>query len=206
MGFFCVMSLETSGPNEGDICAIGMVKIVDGELGDKHVSLVCPPAEKIWNTEVHGLARRDVRDCPSFKNLWPSISKSMEGADAFVAHNAAHVREVLYGACRHGLKAPKAPFSCTAKGGRSVPRASLSRAGRRVRGFRHPPERIRDPGQRESLCRNLPALFAHGHAPEGHGARGAEGEKGALSHGIRPPGANGIFKRNPGVRHAGVRQ
>lgn len=101
----------------GDICVICKVKIKDGEIGDKHVSLVCPPSEKSRSIKVHGLGWRDVRDYPSFRNLWPFISKLMERADAFVARNAVHVREVLYGACRQsGFKAPEAPFCCTAKG------------------------------------------------------------------------------------------
>lgn len=120
MGVFCVLSLETGGPNEGDIFAIGMMKIVDGEIGDKFVSLVCPPTKNAWFAEPLGLTWRDVRDFPSLANLWPHVTKFMDGADAFVAHDAFRVRESLHAACgQFRLSAPKAPFYCTAKGART---------------------------------------------------------------------------------------
>lgn len=119
MGFFCAIDFETSGPNEGDVCAVALVKIEGAKLVDRFVSLVCPPSSDVWYTHVHGLTWRDLHDKPTFPQLWPRIARFVEGAEGFVAHNASFDRRVLYGACRHfGLPAPTAPFYCTVKGSR----------------------------------------------------------------------------------------
>lgn len=119
MGFFCAIDFETSGPNEGDVCAIGMVKIEDGRLTDTFVSLVRPPSSFVQYTYVHGLTWSKLCNKPTFPVLWPKIEAFMAGAEGFVAHNAPFDRGVLYGACRHfGLAAPTAPFYCTVKGSR----------------------------------------------------------------------------------------
>lgn len=128
MGFFCAIDFETSGPNEGDVCAIGMVKIEDGRLKDSFVSLVRPPSRYVQYTHVHGLTWNNLYDKPTFPQLWPKIAAFMAGAEGFVAHNASFDRGVLSGACRHfGLPAPTAPFYCTVKGSRRALRLPSNR-------------------------------------------------------------------------------
>lgn len=70
-------------------CAIGMVKVVNGQIVQKYYSLINPiPDERTTdNTAVHGITREMVASAPRFKDLWPLIVKITAGS-ILESHNA----------------------------------------------------------------------------------------------------------------------
>ena len=61
-----------------------------------------------------GLHWADVRDAPTFGELWPVLRSWIEDAEFLAAHNASFDSSVLRACCvTHGVLAPRMPFTCT---------------------------------------------------------------------------------------------
>lgn len=141
MGAVVALDFETSDRYADSACALGMTKIEGGRLSHWY-SLIRPPRPHVCFTEIHGLTWADLKDQPTFAELWPEISAFLSGAALLVAHNASFDRRVLYGCCaRYGLEAPATPFACTVKGSR--------------RGLRLPHNRLND------VCAHLGIELEH---------------------------------------------
>jgi DNA polymerase-3 subunit epsilon len=113
------LDFETADNGADSACAIGMVRIVDETITDALYSLIRPPRRRMLYTWVHGLCWNDVKDAPSFAEVWPSLRDFMQDAEHLVAHNASFDRRVLHGCCAAaGLTPPALPFLCTLKGSR----------------------------------------------------------------------------------------
>ena len=91
-------------------------------------TLIRPPSPVILFTWVHGLTWEDLRNAPTFPEVWPEMASFMDGASGLVAHNATFDRSVLYGCCESfGCPYPGLPFYDTLKGARrSLPPGSKS--------------------------------------------------------------------------------
>lgn len=117
----CVVALdfETSDKYADSACALGMTRVENGSVTASWYSLIRPPRQKVYFTEIHGLTWEMLKDQPTFRELWPDIRNFLAGARLLVAHNATFDRRVLLGCCRaFGLEAPCLPFACTVKGSR----------------------------------------------------------------------------------------
>lgn len=113
------LDFETSGSYAGCACALGMVKIEDLQITETFYSLIRPLSRRIHYTHVHGLTWKDLKDAPSFRELWPDIWQFMKGADYFMAHNASFDRSVMAGCCiAFSQDVPAQQFLCTLKGSR----------------------------------------------------------------------------------------
>ncbi len=78
--------------------------------------LIRPPTREFVFTGIHGLTWNDVRQAPTFADLWPGLSTALADADFVVAHNAAFDRGVLHACCAtYGLEPPSLAFRCTVK-------------------------------------------------------------------------------------------
>lgn len=65
-------------------------------------------------THIHGLTWNDVRDSPSFGELWPELRHLLDAADFLVAHNASFDSRVLRACCtRADIPQPRYKFRCT---------------------------------------------------------------------------------------------
>lgn len=120
---FTAIDFETANQNSGSVCAVGLIKVQDGEVVDTASSLVRNPDGgpfNYFNTRVHGITAADVSDAPSWRDLWPRIVDFV-GEDSLLAHNAAFDRRVWQAACELSqLRAPNATFYCTLRLARRV--------------------------------------------------------------------------------------
>ena len=87
-----------------------------GEIVDSRVFLIRPPTPEFVFTYIHGIEWRDVRDAPTFGELWPRIEPLFREAEFLAAHNAPFDRGVLAACCaRYRVAAPRQAFECTVR-------------------------------------------------------------------------------------------
>lgn len=93
---FTAIDFELATAAYTSVCAVGIVKVVDGVIVEQFHSLVRPPKnEYMWQTtRVHGLKAKDTASAPSFLELFPEIQPYLSDAK-MVAHNEKFDREVL---------------------------------------------------------------------------------------------------------------
>jgi DNA polymerase III subunit epsilon len=86
---FTALDIETADNSNHFICQIGLVKVVNGIITEKYMSLVKPPDNfySFHNIQIHGINPEMTKESPSFKDLWPRISHFFEG-QLVVCHNA----------------------------------------------------------------------------------------------------------------------
>lgn len=111
------IDFETANQDRGSACAVGLVRVVDGEVVDRYTTLIRPPEPVAYfsrhNTAVHGITAADVADAPGWETVRPRILEFADGG-ALVAHNAAFDMGVLRQACGHtGLDLPALDYACT---------------------------------------------------------------------------------------------
>ncbi|MDA8389189.1 MAG: 3'-5' exonuclease [Gammaproteobacteria bacterium] len=111
---FLALDFETASRSRTSACALGLVAVSDNGIVTAETFLIRPPRPHFEFTHIHGLTWEDVREAPTFAELWPRISTYLEQADFLVAHNAPFDQGVLGRCCEHyGLRAPERPFFCT---------------------------------------------------------------------------------------------
>lgn len=111
------IDFETANQDRGSACAVGLVKVRDGVIEDRHTTLIRPPAGLDFfsrhNIAVHGITPDDVADAPSWEAVHARIVEFADG-DPLVAHNAPFDMGVLTQACaRTGLASPAWAYACT---------------------------------------------------------------------------------------------
>ncbi|MFQ5890876.1 MAG: 3'-5' exonuclease [Gemmatimonadota bacterium] len=118
---FVAIDFETADYEPDSACAIGLVRVEDGEIVARYHHLIRPPRRAFVFTDLHGISWKDVRGQPTFSRLWPELTEFWRGADFFAAHNAAFDRSVLQACCtRAGLRPPAKDFTCTVELSRRV--------------------------------------------------------------------------------------
>ncbi len=114
MTHFVAIDFETANYRSDSACAVGLVKVINGEIVDKAVHLIRPPTREFVFTYIHGLTWKDVAKADDFGTLWPRLEHFMEGAKFLVAHNSSFDKGVLHACCAtYGIQAPSLPFHCT---------------------------------------------------------------------------------------------
>ncbi|MDE3722202.1 exonuclease domain-containing protein [Nocardiopsis sp. N85] len=111
------IDFETANQDRGSACAVGLVKVRDGVIVDRHTTLIRPPAGIDFfshhNIAVHGITPADVADAPTWETVHGRIVEFADG-DPLVAHNAPFDMGVLVRACAHtGLAHPDWDYACT---------------------------------------------------------------------------------------------
>lgn len=96
MKSFVAIDFETAQPVRHSLCAIGMVKVVDGVIIQRVFSLIRPPDNEysIHNTDVHGIKAEHSLNAPEFIEIFPLI-KTMIHNNHVVCHNASFDLDVL---------------------------------------------------------------------------------------------------------------
>ncbi|MCL2805382.1 MAG: 3'-5' exonuclease [Treponema sp.] len=113
---FVSIDFETAKYSQESACAIGLVKFIDGKASDSFYSLIRPPILYIRPdfTKLHGIKVNDVRDAPTFADLWESVIKPFIGAFPLAAHNAAFDMGVLKAVLGwYKLDIPPLSYFCT---------------------------------------------------------------------------------------------
>lgn len=115
----CAIDFETSGYEAYRSCALGMTRIENGVIGESYYTLIRPPAGEVLFSHIHCLTWDDLKDAPTFREVWPNIAEFLKGVDFLVAHNAPFDRKVYYASLEKFELTPiRLPFLCTLKGSR----------------------------------------------------------------------------------------
>jgi len=110
---FTALDFETANSSRTSICSIGLVRVEDGRITRKIHSLVNPLQPfQYWNTQIHGISAFDVRDAPTFPEIWERLGGFF--GDVVVAHNAAFDISCLKQTIeKYGLEYPHFSYFCT---------------------------------------------------------------------------------------------
>ncbi len=113
---FCAIDFETACYQQASACAVGIVRVRGGVIGETFYSLIKPPEGMEilpWFTRIHGITQKDVRNAPDFVELWQRFREFI-GDDLLVAHNSSFDRTVLSRCLEYyGIDFPVPRFECT---------------------------------------------------------------------------------------------
>lgn len=111
---FAAIDFETADHGRDSACAVGVVRVEDGQIVSRLRRLIRPPRREFFFTYIHGLSWSDCAEAPTFAQLWPELSSALAGVDFLAAHNAPFDKGVLSACCGvAGVPAPPQPFVCT---------------------------------------------------------------------------------------------
>ena len=81
---FTAIDFETATGYRNSACAIGLVRVENGEIIDTFCSLIQPPGNEYWggNIGVHGIRPADTRDAPTFEELFPRLNIKLNHHEA----------------------------------------------------------------------------------------------------------------------------
>ena len=113
---FVAIDFETAMYSRESACSVGLVRFEDGKAVDTFYSLIRPPKLYIRPdfTEIHGLTVDDVKDAPTFAEIWDSGVMPFIGDFPLAAHNAPFDMSVLSAVLDwYKLEIPALPYFCT---------------------------------------------------------------------------------------------
>ena len=77
---FIAIDVETANSDYSSICQIGIANYRDGEIHETWSSLVNPEAYfDSFNTSIHGIKEKDVKEAPTFDKIYKEIKERIEG-------------------------------------------------------------------------------------------------------------------------------
>ena len=114
---FTTIDFETANGSPASPCAVGLVKVVDGQIVDSFLALFKPPYPNNWfhegNIRVHGIRPSDVADAPDWEQILPLMLDFIDG-DVLVAHNAPFDMGVLSKSAEAvSFELPKLYYGCS---------------------------------------------------------------------------------------------
>ena len=119
---FVAIDFETANRERNSACSVAVVEVRDGKLYDSYYTLIRPPEMRFDMNciMVHGIYPKDVKDQPTFADIWPELNARLAGK-IVVAHNASFDMGVLR-ACieTYHLPKPKFHYFCTVQMARRV--------------------------------------------------------------------------------------
>ncbi|WP_291727986.1 exonuclease domain-containing protein [Bernardetia sp.] len=99
MNNFVAIDVETANPDFSSICQIGIAHFENGEVVKKWSSLVNPEVYfDSFNTGIHNINESDIKDTPTFKDLYQEISEQIK--DKIVVHHTAFDKIAINRACQ----------------------------------------------------------------------------------------------------------
>jgi len=127
MDNFVAIDVETANHIPTSICAIGAVKVINGNISDCFYHLVKPEPNwyiKKFSEEIHGIYPNDTCNEPLFNQIWLELAEFI-GDLPLVAHNKSFDERCIRETCRHyNIEFPKNKFYCTLnKARQEIPRS-----------------------------------------------------------------------------------
>lgn len=121
---FTAIDFETANGSRGSACAVGLAKVVGGEVVDVARHLIRPPSGvgsfSPRNVAVHGIRARDVAGAPGWVDVYDLV-RGFAGGDTLVAHNAPFDMSVLVAVSRAcGFEPDRPPVVCTLAASRAL--------------------------------------------------------------------------------------
>ncbi len=118
---FTAIDFETANPRRYSACAVGLVRVEGGCIVEKRAFFIRPPERWFRFTHIHGITWDDVKDAPTFRDIWPDIEPLLSAGDFLAAHNAPFDRSVLLKTCEfYRITPPPLEFRCTVQIARKV--------------------------------------------------------------------------------------
>jgi DNA polymerase-3 subunit epsilon len=113
---FAAIDFETADYGRDSACAVAVVRVEKLRIVERVHYYIRPPRRNFVFSYLHGISWNDVVDAPTFRQLWPSLRKTLDGIDFLAAHNASFDQSVLRTCCQQArLTAPAFPFRCTVR-------------------------------------------------------------------------------------------
>ncbi len=111
---YTAFDVETPNRYQHSICSIGLVHVEPGKEPISVFYLINPEeAFDEANISIHGIRPADVKDAPTFLEVWDRISDWFTNG-IVVAHNAAFDLSILQKTLeRHELPVPDFYYTCT---------------------------------------------------------------------------------------------
>ncbi|MDR7190787.1 DNA polymerase-3 subunit epsilon [Microbacterium sp. BE35] len=121
---FTAIDFETANSSNASACAVGLVRVRDGEIVDRTGWLIRPPAgHDVFfelNVRIHGIRPEDVVDAAPWSRQLADIV-AFAADDILVAHNAGFDMAVLKRACdATGDECPPYRYACSLQVARRV--------------------------------------------------------------------------------------
>ncbi|MBD3942347.1 3'-5' exonuclease [Microbacterium sp. NEAU-LLC] len=121
---FTAIDFETANSSNASACAVGLVRVRDGEVVDKTGWLIRPPAgHDVFfdlNVRIHGIQPEDVVDAAGWSEQLADLV-AFTGDDVLVAHNAGFDMAVIKRACdATGDECPPYRYACSLQVARKV--------------------------------------------------------------------------------------
>lgn len=113
---FCAIDFETATHERNSACELGICIVQDSRIVETKTWLIKPPSFPYFNpfnVDVHGILPDDVKDAPTFDEIWYEVEEMMYGT-LMIAHNAGFDAGVLRGCLNHyGMFTPKLNYLCS---------------------------------------------------------------------------------------------
>jgi DNA polymerase III subunit epsilon len=110
---YVAFDVETATKDPSSVCAIGLAMIDGRRVVERSSYLIRPPKPDFEYTWIHGIGANDLREKPSFHELWPRLKQYFENRFV-IAHNAdfdvSALRHVLD---RYSISRPTLCYLCT---------------------------------------------------------------------------------------------
>jgi DNA polymerase-3 subunit epsilon len=114
---FTAIDFETANSSRASACAVGLVKVRDGQIIHETSTLIRPPEAfsefNYWSTRVHGITPEMVLNAPTLRQAALFIANYVMH-DLLVAHNAPFDMSVLRaGFAEEQVPVPDVDYICT---------------------------------------------------------------------------------------------
>ncbi|AZA55080.1 3'-5' exonuclease [Chryseobacterium sp. G0201] len=113
---FCAIDFETATNDRSSACEVGICIVQDSKIIETKTWLIKPPSFPYfsqYNIDVHGILPNDVKNSPTFDEIWYEIQEMMYGT-LMIAHNASFDAGVLRACLSHyGMFTPKIDYLCS---------------------------------------------------------------------------------------------
>lgn len=116
---FVAIDFETANASPASPCAVGLVKVQEGEIRESLSMLFKPPHPNNWfhegNIAVHGIRPDDILDAPDWLDALPELLFFTDGLP-LIAHNASFDMSVLKAsAAAVSFDLPNLSYGCSLK-------------------------------------------------------------------------------------------
>lgn len=114
---FTAIDFETANERRTSACAVGVVRVRDGQITDAFQTLLRPRELRVdWrNFQVHGIAEADIKHAPTLADVWPQLLPYLH-RQPVAAHNSSFDVSVLEHTLRDfGVPVPAFHALCSVK-------------------------------------------------------------------------------------------
>ncbi len=128
---FLAIDFETANEKVTSACEIGIAVVQYYKIVETKSWLIQPPENRFnpYNTYLHGIGENDVKDAPSFQDLWSVLLPYFEG-QLIIAHNAEFDMQVLRSLLMHyNVSFHPLQYTCSIKVAKKVWHADMERFG-----------------------------------------------------------------------------